>query len=59
MKVAVILFVVLFCVVWLMRRPFGDNKGCSGDLMCKVGDILEWAMVAQLMIIINKLFSFF
>ncbi len=55
MRVAVILFIVLFCVVWLMHRPF-VNRDCDNKLMCKAGEILEWAMVAQLMIIINKLF---
>ncbi|MCR5224839.1 MAG: hypothetical protein K6C34_02030 [Alphaproteobacteria bacterium] len=53
MKATIILCVVLFCVVWLMHRP-SIAHGCD-KLTCKVGEILEWALVAQVMIIINKL----
>lgn len=57
MLYSVILFVVMFVVIWIMRKPF-DVHTYPTTWVYKLHCLLENALIMQFMIILNESFKF-
>ena len=54
MQYSIILFVILFIIIWVMHKPFDVHN----SRFKKLHEYLEYALIIQGMIVLNKLLNY-